>query len=180
MGPGGMGPGQTQTYTASELRVVLVSDTGKARELAVPISGARLDSEGFAQVHLPFAAFKGEKDGSFALKRLMIFGDAPDTLYIGEISTITDDSKITGNMGGDQSVARGDTVEFTATADGGAATLEYSWDFDDKNGIQEDATGPNATHVYREPGDYVATLTISDVHGVKQPLVLKAKIHVEE
>ncbi|MCC6445739.1 MAG: PKD domain-containing protein [Armatimonadetes bacterium] len=179
---GGMGrlAGQKDEYAATKMRIVLVSDTGKMVELTAPIPKPTTDSEGFVNVNLPLAGFKGDKEADFRLKDIVIAADVPDTLYIGEISSITDTSPITGSTGGDQFVARGDTVEFAANVEGGAAILKYSWDFDDKDGLQEESTARNPTHAYKEAGDYVATLTVTDTSGVKQPLVVKTKVHVEE
>jgi PKD repeat protein len=38
----------------------------------------------------------------------------------------------------------------------------YSWDFDDRDDIQEDATGVIVTHIYTTAGAYTVTLTVSD------------------
>ncbi|MBN1809162.1 MAG: TIGR03790 family protein [Planctomycetes bacterium] len=46
--------------------------------------------------------------------------------------------------------------------DYGPNQLTYSWDFDDSDGIQVDATGVNPTHAYGAPGTYTVTLTVSD------------------
>ncbi|MEW5760224.1 MAG: PKD domain-containing protein [Candidatus Thermoplasmatota archaeon] len=40
--------------------------------------------------------------------------------------------------------------------------LTYSWDFDIKNGIQEEATGAKVSHTYGQAGRYIVTLTVSD------------------
>jgi PKD repeat protein len=39
------------------------------------------------------------------------------------------------------------------------------WDFDNSNGIQEEAAGTRVMNVYTQPGDYEATVTISDATG---------------
>ncbi len=43
--------------------------------------------------------------------------------------------------------------------------IYYSWDFDLSDGIQEDATGLIVSHTYSTPGEYTATLTITDSEG---------------
>ena len=43
--------------------------------------------------------------------------------------------------------------------------VKYSWDFDDSDGIQEDATGETTTHQYSSAGTYTVTLTVTDDKG---------------
>ncbi|MCQ6963401.1 hypothetical protein PV02_09860 [Methanolobus chelungpuianus] len=43
--------------------------------------------------------------------------------------------------------------------------VSYSWDFDASNGIQKDATGMKVTHTFEEPGNYVVTLTVTNMKG---------------
>ncbi|MCP4644116.1 MAG: DUF5011 domain-containing protein, partial [bacterium] len=57
------------------------------------------------------------------------------------------------------------------TLDGSASNDEwgiahYSWDLDNTDGIQEDATGPTASHSYEALGARVATLTVTDHSGL--------------
>jgi len=54
-------------------------------------------------------------------------------------------------------------------ASGGAGPLSYSWDFDDRDGIQVDKFQQNPTFVFANHGsegvDYTVTLTVSDATG---------------
>jgi hypothetical protein len=43
--------------------------------------------------------------------------------------------------------------------------VNYSWDFDNSDGIQRDATGMIVTRTFEEPGRYVVTLTITNMKG---------------
>ncbi|MDP2216895.1 MAG: right-handed parallel beta-helix repeat-containing protein [Methanolobus sp.] len=43
--------------------------------------------------------------------------------------------------------------------------VTYSWDFDDSDGIQRDATGMIVNHTFEEQGRYIVTLTISNMKG---------------
>ena len=57
------------------------------------------------------------------------------------------------------------TVGFSAQAndpDGPESAITYLWDFGDGGA---NAFGRNATHTYREPGTYTATVTATDGHG---------------
>lgn len=68
------------------------------------------------------------------------------------------------NAGGSQVANVNDTVTFDGsrsyTLSGGQ--LNYSWDFNQSDGIQVDATGVLASHVYETTGIYTVTLTVGD------------------
>lgn len=58
------------------------------------------------------------------------------------------------------------TVNLTATAQDEDGTIQsVTWDFDDSDGIQTDATGAAATVKYGGPGDFVATVRACDDKG---------------
>jgi uncharacterized membrane protein len=71
------------------------------------------------------------------------------------------------NAGGDQSVNAGDIVQFdgSGSRDPEGGKLSFSWDFDDRDGITTDATGPQVEHTYTAGGEYTATLTVTDDMG---------------
>jgi PKD repeat protein len=49
----------------------------------------------------------------------------------------------------------------SAGSDPDGDRLSYEWDFGDGAG----AFGRNATHTYRQPGTYEATVTVTDARG---------------
>lgn len=53
-------------------------------------------------------------------------------------------------------------VDASASTASDGADLEYAWDWGDASAP---ATGPEATHVYVEPGTYTVTLTLTDALG---------------
>jgi len=71
---------------------------------------------------------------------------------------------VRANAGGSQVISVGDT----AIVDGSRSytlsgnNLTYKWDFNQSDGIQEDATGVLASHQYNDTGIYTVTLTASD------------------
>lgn len=70
---------------------------------------------------------------------------------------------------GEDSVARvGQPVVLDGSgsydADGGLSS--WWWDANASDGIDQDAGGASATWVYTDPGTYVATLTVTDIHGL--------------
>jgi len=170
----------------TKLKVQLICEEGQFIATNFPLRltiPAR--TEGWFSVAIPFVAFKGlNKVDTARVKEIRFFGDTKDTFWIGEIRTTTDDEPITVDELDEQEVAVGDFVEFTVEATAGLSTLHYSWDFDAKNGIQEDATGPSVVHVYRNAGPnstpvtYDVTLTVTDVSGAKKSEVKRTKVVV--
>jgi len=71
------------------------------------------------------------------------------------------------NAGPDKLAAPGDTVYFDGSDsyDPDGQPINYSWDFDDSDGIQMDATGATVNHVYMNEGVYTVTLTVSDANA---------------
>lgn len=169
-----------QMPKVSKMRIVFVPETGKAVEIQQPVVSSE-DDEGWPRINIPLAALKvpeGEKQ--LKVKKIVFFTDIPDSFYIGEISTITDTTPITCEAGDEQVVAANEVVFFRGSAEGGATTLLYSWDFDDKDGIQEDAGGPVVLHLYRKPGIYKATLTVRDANGLKTASTSTVSIEVND
>jgi hypothetical protein len=192
-GPGGypgglggdLGTGQPVQPDTRQLRVVLVFDGGQAVSGNQPVVTFPTPDPKWVRVAIPFAAFKIQKRlPSYRLKELRLFGDSPDTFYVGEIRTLSDNDPISIDPLDEQVVAVGDKVEFVAHAEAGVATLRYSWDFDASDGIQEDAVGPRVSHIYRKPSPegkpFVVTLTVTDLSAVKEPARLTTTIEVIE
>ncbi len=175
---------EVEPYTipkVSTVRFVFVSDEGKSVEVEEPTNP--LDPEdNWCRVAVPLAKFKSvsENGNEFKLKRLLIFTDLPNTFYLGEIKLVTDKSPIKVDALPSQVVVVYDEVILQAKADGGVASLSYSWDFDASNGIQEELTGPIGRYVYTKGGEYTVTLTVKDVDGIKKPVTVTTKISVNE
>ncbi len=77
--------------------------------------------------------------------------------------------------GGPYQAAVGDPVHFlaTGTLDMDDNFLSYEWDFGDGNIGQ----GPYSEHVYQEPGDYMATLTVWDQDGLEGVAQTQILVH---
>ncbi|MGQ9525301.1 MAG: PKD domain-containing protein [Armatimonadota bacterium] len=180
--PYGGQPGTTSTTTPtiSYLRVVMVVNGSKLVAEDQPIDYTRAD-QGILSVFIPLQAFQGPKPSNPALlERLLVFGDRSATFYLGEIRTAIDDEEITVDPLDEMEVNTGDRVEFSATAQGGESLLEYVWDFDASDGLQEEAYGPVVTHVFRKPGDYTITVTVRDVNRVKTPAQAQVTVKVAQ
>ena len=107
---------------------------------------------------------------------------SPDTIYIFNVSATTtagitgdsvsitvrtaaEDNLPTARAGSDQTVNVNSSVTLDGSASTGDGITSYAWDFDSRNGIQQDATDAIVTHIYTGPGTYIATLTVTDTSG---------------
>jgi hypothetical protein len=150
-------------------------------ELVRPVSVTPSDDPGgYVTIAFPLSALLKKADGTMTpppsgdgarLHELVIFGDKPGAFNIGEVSVVTDETPISAQPLDVPPVFTDDSVPFVGSAEGGASTLRYTWDFDASDGIQVDAEGRSVTHVYHKPGNYTVTLTVSDVDGIKKPVI---------
>ncbi len=167
------------TRVMKQMRVVVVTTDGKQYEAVAPFEPPITDQEGWFPIGVALGAFKGLSPDA-KIKEIRVFGDAYGVFYVGEIRVATDPTPITGDAGEEQIVAANDLVRLEARASAGITPLKYSWDFDASDGIQEDAVGRVVTTRYRKPGEYIVTLTVTDIYGLKKPFVATTKITVNE
>jgi len=189
--PSGGGEEEQIQPDTSKIKVVLTCEEGTFVASNFPVTLVPASEEGWFQVAIPFVAFKGlDKVQTCKIREIRIFGDTRDTFWIGEIRTTTDEEPISVEPLEDAEVAIQEPVEFRASATGGISPLQYSWDFDLSDGLQEDAVGPVVVHVFRNasktvPGGalgdvqpYVVTLTVKDLSGAKRPVRRTANVIV--
>jgi hypothetical protein len=184
-GPGGAGAALTASaqqlgYSPiNEIRTILFFEEGVLVVDRQKVEPYRQDEAGWSRFSVPLAKLKGAAGlAGYHLKRVVICGDTDDVLYIGEIAIVEDDTPILTGSGEEYEIWKGQTIGLMANANGGAAALEYSWDFDASDGITEDATGPVVQHTYPETGDYTVTVTVRDVNGIKEPKKIEHIVHV--
>ncbi len=193
--PGALGGAGSSSQEAispdtSRMKVVLYCEEGNFVASNFPVVLNPADQEGWFSVAVPFVAFKGiDKVPTAKVKEIRIFGDSKDTFWIGEIRTTSDDEPISVDAIDDLEVSKGEPVELRAQATGGISPLQYTWDFDLSDGIQEDAFGPSVVHTFRKesptaPGNqlevqpYVVTVTVKDLSGAKKPVRRQAAVIV--
>jgi hypothetical protein len=58
-------------------------------------------------------------------------------------------------------------LDGTASADPDGTLVLHRWDFDRSDGVYAEAEGAVVTRVYDRPGTYVATLVVTDDHGLE-------------
>jgi len=106
---------------------------------------------------------------------------APDTLTVGRILAINDDTEITADATPSQfnEIPVGQPVRFTAEASAGVTPLKLCWDFDASDGVQEEAVGASVEHTFSKPGRYTVTFTAKPADQAnKQPRVTTMEVQV--
>ncbi len=180
---GGAGGGSTPAVATSDailktLRLVITTTDGKKSEayMSVKATGA----EAWRSFSLPINAIAGFNKTNKTISSIAVSGDATATFYVGDIRVINDTTPITGEMSqkNDMNLALNDERDFTGYGFAGSTPLRYTWDFDDKDGIQVDAEGQTIKHKFRKQGTFTVTLTISDLYGNKPAYTRTIKVTV--
>jgi hypothetical protein len=164
-------PAQTAPASAQEaqfrtdgFRVQLATDKGTAVLSEYPIYPGDRNAAGWVRVGFPLSEFKGPIGDK--LDRMVIYAEQPDTLYVGEVKLALDTQPIEAAPAAYPAITRvGQPVTFLVNAKPTLTPIRAVWDFDNSNGIQEQATGTRVVNVYTQPGDYEATVTTSDATG---------------
>lgn len=182
-GVGGGGAAASQSSSADttlrNVRLIVTTSDGKKSEVYVPISTSGSGERGWKSIAVPLQAISGLGDTNKAVTEIAISGDAVTTFYLGELRVVNDSTPISGDVNHRlMNLARGDEVDLIARGFGGSSILKYTWDFDDRDGIQVDAEGQAVKRRFRVPGTYTITLTISDFYGLKAPYSTTVKATV--
>ena len=166
------------------MRFLLIMADGKQYELVRPLDmKTSEDPDAYMPITFPLAAvtkaagnpLRGE---GAKIKSLVISGDKYNEFQIGEMQVITDETEISVTPLEDQIAFINNEMVFSGEAEGGASTLRFAWDWDLKDGIQEDAVGRSVLHTFKTTGKFVITLTITDVDGLKKPQTVKQELEV--
>lgn len=186
-GPAGRPATKVQKFRKLEnLRVVLVTTGDKTVEVMLPLASAATDNE-WKLLAIPVSRIPNLKADDAKIKEIRLFGDAPATLNVGSIGVVEDPTPINLNSINDKTVQRLAKYQYYATANAGVTPLVFSWDWDASDGIQNEAEGRNVTYTFRKASvddagskntDYVVTVTVSDLYGIKAPVKTSFKVHV--
>lgn len=173
MTAGGGGGAAAATRSAKQLdnlRLLITTTDGKTTEVLLPLNTSGSPVGRWKKVGVPLMAIPGFDATNKTIKNIAISGDAVTNFYIGEIRVVNDQTPVQGFLDVvEMNLASGDEVLLSAGGEGGFSVLEYVWDFDAKNGLQEEALGQAIYHRFRIPGEYVVTLTVRDKFGLKKP-----------
>ncbi|MCJ7822084.1 MAG: PKD domain-containing protein, partial [Armatimonadetes bacterium] len=108
------------------------------------------------------------------------FSDQSDVFYLGRVALLVDRRPVELTVEATPSITRVDQmIDFSVELRGGPVNPVVSWDFDESDGIQQQAVGPKAKYIYKKPGDYIATCTVRDRGGVQPDSVKSVGIRVE-
>lgn len=179
-GGGAMGGGgTTQSERGLErIRVIVTTTDGKKSEAFIDVK-SNAANRGWRSVSVPLKAINGFDKTNKTVKELAFSGDATATFYIGDLRVVNDTTPIQGEIrSGNMNLALGDEVELRATGTGGSSVLKYYWDFDAKDGIQEEAEGAAIRRKFRVAGTFTVTLTVTDAYGLKKPYQTKITVKV--
>lgn len=153
----------------STLRLVITTTDGLKSETYLPAQVAS-GRDGWREIGIPLQSINGFGRTNKTIKSISLAGDAQSYVFIGDLRTIVDTTPITGSVSQtDYNLALGDEVTFSASGDGGASMLKYSWNFGVGGPDAVDAEGQTVKRKFRKPGKYVVTVTISDYYGLKAP-----------
>ena len=188
-GPGSNAPQPAPPVPPQQLTFVHITFTlasGAQADVLRPFpdlsqTDAGAGSEQWVDVGVPLAALHfAAGAASSPLQSITLGGNNYAVFYVGQIKITQDQTPITCFAGDTLTAAPGEPVTLHGTAGGGASALKYSWDFDASDGITEQAVGQTVTTVYYKPQDYKATLTVSDIDGLKKPATSTVTIHVQQ
>jgi hypothetical protein len=164
------------------IRAVIATDKGLIDCGAAKVDKTAVDAEGWLRVVMPVSAFKGiGKAEDAKVQKVAVFGDAPGIFYVGRIWIVQEDTPLLADPGPRQRRVRvGQEVRFEAADQPKGARARYTWDFDDLDGITEDAVGPRATWKFEQEGYYTVTLTVKDMSGSLVPKVAHVYVLAEK
>lgn len=161
------------------IRLIVTTSDGKKSEVFVPVENAMASSHGWKSVSIPLQAITGFDRTNKVISEVSFSADATTTFYIGDMRVVNDTTPIRGDVNiHTLNLALGDSFTFVASGTGGSSPLKYTWDFDDKDGIQVEAEGRAITRRFRKPGTFTITMTVADKYGLKTPYSTTLKVTV--
>lgn len=184
--PGAMPSGTAGRTVATKqiqyIRAVLVTDKGLVDCGLHKIDPTAVDAEGWLRVVMPVDEFRGRgRTLDARVEKVAFFGDAPGKFYIGRAWMIQEDTPLIADPGPRQRrVKVGQEVRFEAAEQARGIRARYTWDFDDLDGVTEDAVGPRATWTFDQEGYYTVTLTVKDMSGNLVPKIAHVYVLAEK
>lgn len=185
--PGGLGAaggppttgGSTTTSELKMIRVVVGTTDGNYSEGYLDITNSIPGTNGWFSVGIPLQAISGLGKTNKIVNSVAISGDAIATYYLGSLKVLSDTTPVYAEPNvRDLNLAFGDEVTLFAGGSAGATPVKFIWDFDSRDGIQDDAEGQTVKHRFRTPGEFEVTLTAVDIYGLKAPYTTKIKVTV--
>lgn len=196
MPPGEFGPGMEPGMMPGEegrrgqeapppmitsIRALLVTDQGQLDSGEVDILRAEDALEDWYTMVVPLSEFAGPgKNPEAMLEHVAFFGNVKEKFWVATVKLVVEDEPLVADAGENRKVKVDTPIKFEAKPQPGDVNARYVWDFDDWDGLQEDAIGQEVTWPFLEPGYYVVTLTVSDRSGDHVKRVDTVDVLVEE
>jgi len=146
---------------------------------AVPVGAMPKDDRGWMPVTVALSEMKGAQ-GAAQVRAVGVFADESDVFYLGRVRLLADSKPVEVTVKAEPLFARpNQLIELSASLRGGPVDARIFWDFDKGDGIQQQGLGQEVKYVYKEPGDYLVTCTVTDKAGVRAPATATVGIRVE-
>lgn len=154
----------------THLRLLIRTSDKKLSEAILPLATASGSTGKWRRVGIPLSAIAGFQKTNKQIVGVGLAGDAPATFYLGEVRVVNDQTPIQGFLPKtSMNLALGDEATLWVSAEAGLSILDVAWDFDAKDGIQDEAIGQVIYHRFRLEGTFTVTCTIRDAFGLKAP-----------
>lgn len=161
------------------MRLVVRTTDGLLSEAYVPVTTSGPGERGWRQVGIPLQAIRGFERTNKQIQEITLSGDSTATFFVGEMVVQNDATPLQADVSPTElNLALGDEVELRAFGFGGASILRFTWDFDDSDGLQEEAEGQVIRYRFRRPGEFKVTVTVSDAYGLKEPARASLRVTV--
>jgi len=148
-------------FRADAFRVEITTDKGTAVLPAYSVYPGNSEAPGWVRVGFPLSQFKGAIGDK--LTRITIFGDRPDTVYIGEVKLALETAQLDARPAAYPANTKvGEPVTFLANAHAGLSPVQAVWDFGQVSGGQPPVGGERVVNVFNQPGEYEVRVTVSD------------------
>jgi len=180
--PGGYGY-QPPLEPIDQIRIVLVTDKGQLDSGPLALDPLLEEGDHWVRVARVLSDFKGVQELEEAkLLRVVLTGNREGSFYIGNLRIVQEDKPLTARVEGDRRrrVPLQQEATLTAAPQVEGVQASYIWDFDDLDGLTEDAYGQQVSCQFPEPGYYIITLTVTDKEGRREWRMDKVYVIVEE
>ena len=164
-----------------KIRMVVETTDGKKSEAYIPVFNSISAGDGWRLAAIPLQSIQGLDRTNKTIRSLTLSTDTYSTMYVGEVRLVSDTTPLRGQIENSPlNLKWGSEVTLNATGEGGDSPVVYSWDFDDRDGIQSDASGQTVKYKFRKAGDFKVTLTVSDPYGMKTPVHQTLQVKVAQ
>jgi len=187
--PGAIGQGgpavqgfQPPPEPIENIRIVLITDQGQLDSGPLKLDPNLTELQGWIRLGMVLSDFQGPAELSSAtLLRVAVTGDHEGKFYVSRLRLVQEDKPLMAQIEGEQQrrVSLQDEVTFTATPQIEGVEATYIWDFDDLDGLTEDAYGQQVSCQFPEPGYYIVTLTVLDTAGLREKRMDRVYVIVE-